>query len=448
MPSAPLELPRGASSALSAPSAPHPAEPHATKAGAARPRFQSRRKRRSGWVVVAIAGLAAAVGGVAVRLRPVPITTTPIIRGTAVEAAYATGTVEPFDRVVVKAKVAGAVDLKVREGAHVKKGDLIAVIDSPTLAHDLDRGKADLWAAEQQAGAKGPQVVALEAQARALRADLNTVETDRARVARLVGSGSVPEADLGHLVDKGAALEAQLEANVAQQRALRIDLSARQQESSAAMGSLAARLTDTEVRSPLDGVVLARFVEPGEVAAVNTALLKIGDVDNLILECAIDEADIGHVTIGKRVAISLYAFSDAVYDGEVFDILPDADRTKKTFLAKVRFRNPPVGLRSGMTAEVNVIIQERPGALLAPAEALDATDRVFVVANGRLQTRAPKFGVRDMLRVEVLDGLAEGDEVVVTGGEGLADGTRVQATLRPPADGMRPPKGARSGLTL
>jgi multidrug efflux pump subunit AcrA (membrane-fusion protein) len=101
-----------------------------------------------------------------------------------------------------------------------------------------------------------------------------------------------------------------------------------------------------------------------------------------------------------------------------------------------------------MTAEVNVIIQERPGALLAPAEALDATDRVFVVANGRLQTRAPKFGVRDMLRVEVLDGLAEGDEVVVTGGEGLADGMRVQATLRPPADGMRPPKGARSGLTL
>src|SRR5580658_6392741 len=202
MPSAPLDLPRGASSALSAPSAPHPAEPRATKAGAVRPRFQSRRKRRSGWVAIAIVGLAAAVGGVAVRLRPVPITTTPIVRGTAVEAAYATGTVEPFDRVVVKAKVSGAIDLKVREGAHVKKGDLIAIIDSPTLGHDLDRGKADLWAADQQAGDKGPQVVALEAQARALRADLNTLQNDKERVSRLVATGAVPQIELDHLVDK------------------------------------------------------------------------------------------------------------------------------------------------------------------------------------------------------------------------------------------------------
>jgi HlyD family secretion protein len=423
-------------------------EVRASKAATGRPRFRSRKKRRTAWIVFAIAGLAAAVGGVAVKLRPVPVTTTPIVRGTAVEAAYATGTVEPFDRVVVKAKAAGAIDLKVREGAHVKKGDVVAVIDSPTLGHDLDRGKADLWAAQQQAGAKGPQVMALEAQARALRADLNTVQNDRARVARLVATGSVPQVDLDHLVDKGAALEAQLEANLALQQALKIDLSARQQESSAAMGSLAARLADTFVRAPLDGVVLSRFVEPGEVAAVNTPLLKIGDVDNLVLECAIDEADIGHVTVGKNVAISLYAFSDAVYSGEVFEILPDADRAKKSFLAKVRFRRAPLGLRSGMTAEVNVIIQERPGSLLVPAEAVDAMGRVLVVVNGQLQTRTPKLGVRDMLRVEVLDGLAEGDEAVVAGGDGLTEGTRVRTTLRPPAEGMRAPKGGPSRLTL
>jgi RND family efflux transporter MFP subunit len=415
---------------------------------AAKARFRSRKKRHTAWIVIAIVGLVAIVGGIALKLRPVSVTTTPIIRGTAVEAAYATGTVEPFDRVVVKAKAAGAIDLKVREGAHVKKGDVVAVIDSPTLGHDLDRGKVDLRAAEEQAGAKGPQVVALEAQARALRAELNTVQNDRTHVASLVGSGSVPQVDLDHLVDKGAALQAQIEANVAAQQALRIDLAARRDESSATMGSLSARLADTEVRAPLDGVVLARYVEPGEVAAVNTPLLKIGNVDNLVLECAIDEADIGHVTVGKSVAISLYAFSDKVYDGEVFEILPDADRSKKSFLAKVKFRQPPAGLRSGMTAEVNVIIQERPQSLLVPAEAVDATGRVFVVANGHLQARTPKLGVRDMLRVEVLDGLAEGEEVVVAGGEGLTEGTRVQATERPPAEGMRTPKGAASKLTL
>jgi HlyD family secretion protein len=396
--------------------------------------------------VIAI-GLASVVGGV-VELRPVQVTTTAIVRGTAVEAAYATGTVEPFDRVVVKAKAAGAIDLKVREGAHVKRGDLVAVIDSPTLGHDLDRGKADLWAAEQQAGARGPQIVALEAQARALQADLHTVESDRAHVASLVASGSVPQVDLDHLIDKGAGLAALLQANVAGQRALRIDLAARRDESSATMGSLAARLADTEVRSPLDGVVLARYVEPGEVAAVNTALLKIGNVDDLILECSIDEADIGHVAVGQSVAISLYAFSDTVYDGEVFEILPDADRSKKSFLTKVKFRRAPLGLRSGMTAEVNVIVRQRPGSLLVPAEAVDAAGRVLVVVNGRLQARTPKLGVRDMLRIEVLDGLGEGEEVVVAGAEDLTEGTRARATLRAPAEGMRQPKGAASKLTL
>ena len=75
--------------------------------------------------------------------------------------------------------------------------------------------------------------------------------------------------------------------------------------------------------------------------------MKIGTADNLVLECAIDEADIGRVTVGKKVAISLYAFSDTVYRGEVFDILPDADRAKKSFLAQAcaSSTSPPAGMR-------------------------------------------------------------------------------------------------------
>jgi RND family efflux transporter MFP subunit len=440
MPSAPLEIPSSSPSDV--------VEARTAEAEIVRPRFRSKKKGKIGWLVVGAFVFAGAAGGLAWKLRPVPVTTTPIVRGNAVEAAYATGTVEPFDRVLVKAKVAGAVDLKVREGAHVKKGDVVAVIDSPTLQHDLDRGKADMWAASQQAGSNGPAIAALAAQARAIEAELNTVQKDRARVASLVASGSVPQIDLDHLVDRSAALQAQLEANRAQQRTMSIELTQRQSVSSAQVGSLAARFADTEVRSPLDGLVLARFVEPGEVAQVNTTLLKIGTADNLVLECAIDEADIGRVTVGKKVAISLYAFSDKVYDGEVYDILPDADRAKKSFLAKVKINNPPAGLRSGMTAEVNVVIQERPESLLLPAEAVDAMGKVLVVTGGHVQSRLPKLGVRDMLRVEVLDGLSEGEEVVVAGGEGLADGARVKATVKPPADGVKAPKGGQSGLTL
>jgi HlyD family secretion protein len=381
------------------------------------------------------------------RFRPIPVTTSVIVRGTAVDAAYATGTVEPLDRVIVKAKIAGTIDLKVREGARVKKGDVLAVIDAPTLRYDLDRGKADLWAASRQADKNGPQFLALEAQARALEADLATVRKDRDRIAKLVAEEASTQIELDHLVDKSRAMEAQLEANLAQQRALRIELAAREQSSSAAMSSYASRLADAEVRSPIDGVVLARFVEPGEVAMVNSPLVKVGDTDDLILECAIDEADIHHVTVGKAVAVSLYAFDDAVFDGTVFEILPDADRSKKSFIARVKLTAPPQGLRSGMTAEVNVIIEQHPNAVLAPSDAIDSADHVLVVADGRARLRAPKFGVRDMLHVEVLEGLEPGDEVVVGTVEGLDEGTRVHATRRTIAP-TRPRSHGTSGGML
>ena len=425
-----------------------PVSPSVQRVERVRPPFQVRKKRPLGRIAFAVLALAVGLGVAFYRLRPVAVTTTPVARGTAIEAVYATGTVEPFDRVIVKAKAAGAIDLKVREGAKVRKGDLIAIIDSPTLRHDLARGKADLWAASQQGAADSPQLAALEAQARAIEADLNTARNDRARAARLVASGSVAQAQLDALVDRAAALEAQLQANVAQRKSLRIDLTARETGSNAAVESLAARAADADVRAPIDGVVLDRFVEPGEVAMVNSPLVKIGTADSLILECAIDEADIGKVTIGKRVAISLYAFPQAIAKGEIFEILPDADRTKKAFLTKVRFLDPPTGLRSGMTAEANVVIDERPGALLVPAAAIDANGVVLVVERGRVQRRSPRLGVRDMVRVEVIEGISEGEQVVVSGAHALDEGTRVKTTIAPPFDGVIPSKTTRAKMSL
>jgi len=404
------------------------AMPHPDKGAAARPRFKSAQKRSPARLAVGGLVLVLAVAGGAFELRAIPVTATPIVRGTAVDAVYATGTVEPLDRVVVKARASGPVDLKVREGAHVHKGDLLAVIDSPALKHDLARGQADLWAASHQAGRKGPQLAMLKAQARSLEADLNTVRGERGRVLSLVTSGSSPQADLDRLVDRTAALEAQLAANAAQQDALEIDLTARALGSSAAVDSLAARLSDTEVRAPMDGVVLARFVEPGEVAMINTPLVKLGTTDNLILECAIDEADIGRVTIGKNVAISLYAFPQAVYRGEVFEILPDADREKKTFLTKVKLVDPPPGL--------------------LPADAIDSAGSVFVIAGDRAQRRTPQLGIHDLLRVELLGGLAEGDQVIVGGAESLREGARVRVTVRSSGSTAPQPSAARAGMSL
>jgi len=191
------------------------------------------------------------------------------------------------------------------------------------------------------------------------------------------------------------------------------------------------------VRAPLDGVVLAKSVELGEVVVVNQPLFKVGDVTRLILEVSVDEADIGRVHDGRGsapasvVAVSLYAFPKQIQQGHVFEVLPDANRDRKAFLVKVKLDAPPEGLRSGMSAEVNIVAGEHDGALLAGTESV-SDDAVWLVRDGRAQKQPIKVGYRDLLRAEVLSGLAEGDLVVVSGQDKLTEGMRVSAVVRTP----------------
>ena len=239
----------------------------------------------------------------------------PIVRGKAIDAVYATGTVEAEDRVLLKAKTNGSIaTIAVKEGASVKKGDVLAHIDNPAASFDLKRGQADLSAAAAHAGVDAPQVEALKGQWGAVQAELSSARQELARVEKLGQAGAVSAAELDKARARVAEFEGTLRGNEAQQRALRIDLSANAARQAANVQSLASRVADTEVRAPLDGVVLGKSVEVGEVVFVNQTLFKIGDVRRLILEVAVDEADIGKVRDGRTagaaslVAVSLYAF--------------------------------------------------------------------------------------------------------------------------------------------
>jgi HlyD family secretion protein len=397
-----------------------------------RPAFRPARKRHVARIVVALLLGAAGATGAFFKLKPLPVTTTPIVRGTAVDGVYATGVVEAQDRVAVKARVPGSIaEIKVREGDVVRKDDLLATIDSPTTLHDLERGRADLEAARAQAKSSSPQIAVVDAQSHATLAQLKVARAERERLAKLVASGSVATPELERAEAQVAGLEAQLASQYAQRRSLKIELSARASGARASVGSLAARQADTEVRAPFDGVVLGRSVEVGELVSVGQALVRIGDTRRLVLECAIDEADVARVRVGAKAAVSFYAFRGKAFKGEVVEIFPDADRIKKTFLTRIRLLEPPQGLRSGMSAEVNVIVTERPAALLAPADAVDANGVAWVVKGGKTERRTLRVGVRDALAVEILEGVGEGDELVMGSTDALKPGTRVTATRKP-----------------
>ncbi|MBK8254026.1 MAG: efflux RND transporter periplasmic adaptor subunit [Polyangiaceae bacterium] len=395
------------------------------------------RRNLSRIVVVAIV-LAIAVPMLLSRLKPVGVVAMPVVRGSAIDAVYATGTVEADDRIQVKAKTSGSIsEIVVKEGDRVKKGDLIARIDNPQLALELKRGKVDLNAASAQGGVAAPQLEALKSQAAAISADLAMARQDATRLEKLLESGAVATSEVDRAKARVAQLQATLSANEAQQKALRIDLSANAARQAAQVKTLESRVADTEVRAPIDGVILTKQVEIGEVITVNQTLFKVGDTSRLVLEVAIDEADVAKVNEpagekpGSKVAVSLYAFPREIFSGHVFEILPDANRERKSFLAKVQLDKPPSGLRSGMSGEVNIVVGQKDGVLLAPTEA-EADGFVWLVNGNRVNKVPIKVGIRDLLRVEVESGLNDGALVLIEGQDKVQEGSRVSVTQKEP----------------
>jgi len=376
-------------------------------------------------LVVAIGGAAAARS-----TRSVDVTAVKIVRGRAVDAIYATGTVEAERRVTVKAKIAGPVsELRAREGDAVKAGDLLAHVDNPIASYDLDRGRVEAASASAQTA---PRVSSARARVETLDVQIAAAKRELGRVQALVATKALASTEEDRARDHVTELESQRDAAKADLDAARIELASNASRARAIVGGLETRVSDADVRAPQEGVVLARYVEPGEVVAVNQSLFKVGDVRSLLLEVRIDEADVARVREGSRVVASLHAFPDQTFGGSVFVVMPDADRDTKSYLAKVRLDAPPAGMRSGMTAEVNIVVTERDGVLLAPADAIK-DGQVWRVRDGRASKAKVKVGIHDLLRSEIQSGLDEGDLVAVTGVDQLkSDGARVKAITKEP----------------
>ncbi len=166
-----------------------------------------------------------------------------------------------------------------------------------------------------------------------------------------------------------------------------------------------------EIRSPIDGVVLERYVEEKEVVALNQKLLLVANPKDVLMKAAVDEEDVARTEIGKTVQMQLYAFADQVMEGRVIEILPTADPANKTYEVKVQFVDPPAKLRVGMTAELNFIEDVRTGTLVIPTSAVQ-DDKVYMLRNGQYEPVDVKVGIRSLEKVEILSGLQEGDSIV------------------------------------
>jgi RND family efflux transporter MFP subunit len=184
------------------------------------------------------------------------------------------------------------------------------------------------------------------------------------------------------------------------------------------------KINDYVITAPMDGVVLRRDGEVGEIAEVGQILFRIGVPKPLQVVAEVNEEDIARVVVGQVVLLRTDAFPDRRLEARVRQITPMGDPNNKTY--RVRLALPDdTPLRPGMSVEANIVTREKPNALLVPAQAVQGS-RVFVIDGARVRSRAVTVGLRGTHQVEIVSGLSETDLIVAFGTAGLSDGQHVR----------------------
>jgi RND family efflux transporter MFP subunit len=192
----------------------------------------------------------------------------------------------------------------------------------------------------------------------------------------------------------------------------------------AATGRNVAQASYFKLIAPQDCLVIRRNGEIGAIVPVNQGVFWLACEGRMRLTVEVDEEDIARVTPGLSALIRADAFPGKVLRGQVAAITPMGDPVARSFRVRVSMPDGAT-LRIGMSAEVNIVVAERPQALLVPANAV-ADGSVWIVRDGLLVRRPVRTGVRAATKIEILDGVASDDDIVLNPPAELREGERVE----------------------
>lgn len=399
-----------------------------------------RTSRRRGWLyaLAALVVVAAAIaayqwyGGAAIK---VDYTTVPAAKADLTVEVSATGTLQPLTQVDISSELSGVVrSVAVDENQQVKKGDVLAALDTSRLEAQIERAQASAKAAE--------------ANVENARITLNESEQALVRATELARRGQTTNQALEAATatrDRANAALDSAEANLAIANA---DLKLQQSD-----------LSKSTIYAPIDGIVLTRSVDPGQTVASSlqapVLFVIAADLKSMELKAAIDEADIGTVRAGQQARFTVDAFPERPFDAEIRDISFASLTTDGVVTYDARFdvANDELLLRPGMTATVSVVTKQAKDVLTVPSLAFrykpasaasrnsgwsltslftgpmrgprsgnrqrqagttpaDGSRTLYILKGGEPQAVSVRVGSTNGELTEILSGLSEGDKVI------------------------------------
>ncbi len=357
----------------------------------------------------------------------------------------AIGTLYPYDEVTVSTEIDGLLkDLFVEEGSRVSKDMLLARIDDTDYALEVQRAEGVVEAADSRlqqlrTGARPQEIQLAKAEVDQTLADLEKRKADRERAKSLHEKKyiSAQEWDTARTAyDVAVAYHQKAKENYAlvvegpRQEEI---TSARAQldQSKAALSLARQKLGKTQINSPLAGFVRLKRASKGEFLKNGNPILVIIQSNPIKLRFTLAEKDVAKIRINQEVSLRVEAFPEREFQGKVRTIYPSLEEKTRTLLVEALVPNPEGALKPGLFARVILYTGQAKETVVIPVTAFlyeETKVKVFVEEEGRAKEKSLKLGTKYGDVMEVLEGLQEGEKVVVAGQQNLSEGVKLNVT--------------------
>lgn len=380
------------------------------------------------------------------------LATAKVQRGDIKVTVSETGTIQPLVKVEIKSKVAGQVDkLFVDVGERVKKGQLLIQLDTTDMERSLAQSRADRDIAlaryqRLKAGSRPEEIREAEAQLTERRAALERTTADYLRAQAALKTNTLTPREAESAKSEHESAQAMFEEAKARLRMLRIgsriedirEAKAQLDKAEVSLRAAEDQLSYASIRSPMDGTVIKRGIEAGEMVspgvsatAQGTSMLTVADLNQLVIQSDLNQIDTGKVEKKQSVEIRIDAAPGKVFSGHVWKVAPAAEKSSDTtsniqvFPTKTKIDREAIKeagelLKPGMSADIDIQVQTKQNTLYLPIEAVvrgkgnEGTVTVKPLdPKKKEETRKIKLGVSNDHQLEILEGLSEGDEVLI-----------------------------------
>ena len=385
----------------------------------------------------------------------------PVRQGDIFKEVRFTGSIEARTEVKVFPKITAKVEaMRFDLGDPVKKGDLIALLESEDLKTQVAQAEAALhsirakWA-QMEVGARSEEIAQVEDLVAKARANLKHEEENYERLKGLFNRGVIAKrefdsSELACTVAKADLNSAQERLKMLRQGATKEDrqaLQAQVRQAEAALDLARIYLSYTRIISPIDGTLSQRFFDPGNLAVPTQPLVTIVQMESVKVIVYFPEDQIRFMVPGTEAKLMVITYPDHVFHGKIDKVSPTLDPTTRMYSAEIKVLNEKRLLRPGMFTTVTLSVDPHLNALLVPKEAvlhmeeyqenpnsnqggISQTKYIFVVKEGKAYRRKVSLGHESAYVVEVREGVEKGEDVVVRGLHQLNDGDRITVVKR------------------